>query len=380
MMKSNSKTLGLYIHIPFCVKKCNYCDFLSFSTEMGVKRQYCHALVKEMKSWKEKVSAYEVDTIFIGGGTPSVLPLETMDMVFQGIYDNFNIKKQSEFTIECNPGTIDEEKLKLYKRAHVNRLSFGMQSTIEEELKCLGRIHTYDEFVESYHLARKVGFDNLNVDIMSAIPFQTIESYETTLNRVIQLQPEHISSYSLIIEEGTPFYEKYKETPPIDEDTDRKMYERTDEILSKAGYERYEISNYAKNGKECKHNLKYWQREEYLGVGLGSASLLNHWRFSNERELKNYIKNVEKDDSTVVEREELTRQDEKSEFMYLGLRCMKGISRQRFFVCFGEQIDACFGDAIAKGKEQGLLQEEGDWIRLTKKGIDVSNWVFEMFI
>jgi len=220
----------------------------------------------------------------------------------------------------------------------------------------------------------------LNIDVMSAIPSQTIQSYEKTLQRVAELEPEHISSYSLIIEEGTQFFEKYSEQPPIDEDTDRKMYELTEAILAAAGYERYEISNYAKHGKECKHNLKYWEREEYLGVGLGAASLVNHSRFSNERDMAVYVETAENHKSTIVDKEELTKEDEKSEFMYLGLRCMKGISRQRFFSCFGEKIETCFGEAIAKSKEQGLLAETGDFIYLTKRGIDVSNRVFELFI
>ena len=376
----NKAPLGLYVHIPFCVQKCNYCDFLSFSADEKKKRQYIDALVREMKSWREKISDYEVDTIFIGGGTPSVLSVTDMDSLFQGISDCFTRSQKTEFTVECNPGTVDEEKLSLYRQAGVNRLSFGMQSTMDEELHQLGRIHNYKQFLGSYELARRVGFDNVNVDIMSAVPKQTLMSYETTLHRVTKLAPEHISSYSLIIEEGTPFYEWYRESPPVDEDTDRRMYECTEEILSAAGYSRYEISNYAKPGRECRHNIKYWRRFEYLGLGLGASSQMGNCRFSNVRDLASYMDSVQSGEILAEEREELSSADEKAEFMYLGLRMMQGISEKEFEENFGENLMECYGKEINRCERQGLLECQGDRIFLTKRGIDVSNRVFAEFI
>ena len=376
----NKAPLGLYVHIPFCVQKCNYCDFLSFSADEKRKRQYIDTLVREMKSWREKISDYEVDTIFIGGGTPSVLSVTDMDSLFQGISDCFARSQKTEFTVECNPGTVDEEKLSLYRQAGVNRLSFGMQSTMDEELHQLGRIHNYKQFLGSYELARRVGFDNVNVDIMSAVPKQTLMSYETTLHRVTKLAPEHISSYSLIIEEGTPFYEWYRESPPVDEDTDRRMYECTEEILSAAGYSRYEISNYAKPGRECRHNIKYWRRFEYLGLGLGASSQMGNCRFSNVRDLASYMDSVQSGEILAEEREELSSADEKAEFMYLGLRMMQGISEKEFEENFGENLMECYGKEINRCERQGLLECQGDRIFLTKRGIDVSNRVFAEFI
>lgn len=362
------------------MKKCNYCDFLSFAADAQKRHSYVESLRQEMENWKDKVSACEVDTIFIGGGTPSVLSVEEMDGIFQGIHDSFSLASLEEFTIECNPGTVSKEKFALYRQAGVNRISFGMQSAMEDELKKLGRIHSFAEFLDSYRLARQAGFDNINIDIMSAIPGQTKESYEKTLKCVTELAPEHISSYSLIIEEGTPFYEKYAEKPPVDEDTDRWMYERTREVLGEAGYERYEISNYAKAGKACRHNLKYWEREGYLGLGLGAASFLSHTRFSNERDMEVYREQTRKGKCPVAEIEKLSQEEEKAEFMYLGLRCMKGVSKKRFQECFGEDIENCFGKEIMRCQRQGLIEENGDHIYLTRRGIDVSNRVFEEFV
>lgn len=345
-----------------------------------MQQEYVQALVREMRIWRERVSAYDVDTIFIGGGTPSVLSVKVMEGLLAAIHKNFRTDYLEEFTIECNPGTVSEEKFRLYHQFGVNRISFGMQSTIDDELKRLGRIHSYCEFQDSYEMARRQGFENINIDIMSAIPGQTQMSYENTLKRVRALEPEHISSYSLIIEEGTPFYEQYAKNPPVDEDTDRLMYEMTCQVLGEAGYKRYEISNYAREGKECRHNLKYWKRREYLGLGLGAASFLSHTRFSNERDMAGYQNKVGNEEFPVAEWEELGRADEKSEFMYLGLRCMEGISIRQFRECFGEDIDGCFGKAIRQCQEQGLLERKEDRIFLTKRGIDVSNRVFEVFI
>ena len=305
-----------------------------------------------------------------------------MDLVFQGIQDCFCLNELKEFTIECNPGTVTEEKLRLYRQAGVNRISFGMQSAVDCELKALGRIHTFHEFELSYELARSIGFDNINVDVMFAIPGQTKESYEYTLSAVAEREPEHISSYSLIVEEGTPFFEKYADNPPVDDDTDRFMYERTKEFLAENGYERYEISNYAQKGKECQHNLKYWRREDYLGLGLGAASFMNHERFSNVRSMKQYIDRITEQSFPVDEAsiEKLSTADERAEFMFLGLRCMKGVSMEDFKRCFGEEMMVCYKEEITSCIEQGLLEREGYRLRLTPRGIDVSNRVFSLFL
>ncbi len=375
-----TSNLGIYVHIPFCVRKCNYCDFLSFSADECVKHQYVNAVRKEMESRKETLKDYVADSVFIGGGTPSILSVSDMDVVFQGLSDCFSLSNDVEFTVECNPGTLDKEKLLFYRQAGVNRISLGMQSTFDEELRQLGRIHNYRQFLDSYEMVRQMGYDNVNVDVMFALPQQTKNSYEITLQRLIDLEPEHISSYSLIIEEGTPFYEKYAAIPPVDEDTDRFMYERTEQILSAAGYQRYEISNYAKKGKECRHNIKYWDRSDYLGMGIGAASLMEDFRFTNVRNLHEYLYITEKNGETTDEKEFLSKEDAKAEFMYLGLRMMKGISINDFELKFQESFHECYGLQISRFAEQGLMACQGDSVFLTGKGIDVSNRIFAEFL
>ena len=272
--------LELYIHIPFCVQKCAYCDFLSAPANDAAKAEYVDALKKEIQRYREVASSYQVSSVFVGGGTPSILSCEQMGEIFKMLRQVFTIDRDAEITIEANPGTVTEEKLEGWKQAGINRISFGLQSVNNEELKMLGRIHTYEEFRESYDMARQAGFDNINIDLISAIPGQTVKSWEHTLRTVAELHPEHISAYSLIIEEGTRFYQWYgkgqtdqEKYPPLpDEDAERQMYERTEGILEEYGFHRYEISNYAREGKECRHNLGYWSRVEYLGIGLGASS------------------------------------------------------------------------------------------------------------
>lgn len=296
-MIRNKKELELYIHIPFCVKKCAYCDFLSGPQDKETIEQYVVSLLNEIHahgSNVDLVASYEVTTIFFGGGTPSILEESQIKQVMEALYDVFQIKQDAEITIEANPGTVTREKLDTYRACGINRISFGLQSASNEELKLLGRIHTYEDFLESFYLARDCGFYNINVDLISAIPKQTLVSWEETLQNVINLNPEHISAYSLIVEDGTPFAKVYGEGCPGEKDLpneeeERKIYYRTDELLKAAGYHRYEISNYAKEGKECRHNLGYWERKEYLGIGLGSASLINNVRYSNTSDLARYI-------------------------------------------------------------------------------------------
>ena len=292
--------LELYIHIPFCVKKCAYCDFLSGPAGEKEKEEYVKMLVDEIRNCPDTVQNYRVISIFFGGGTPSLLTGEQIGRLMDTVREIFTLDEDAEITVEMNPGTVTEEKLRKYRQAGVNRLSIGLQSVNDEELRLLGRIHTYEEFREAYHLARANGFSNINVDMISAIPGQTVESWEKTLKQVIALNPEHVSAYSLIIEEGTPFYQLYEkdaekrdagEEPELlpSEEEERAMYELTGSVLKENGYLHYEISNYAKPGRECRHNLGYWQRKDYLGFGLGASTLLNPVRYKIPEDICDYL-------------------------------------------------------------------------------------------
>lgn len=416
------KPLAIYVHIPFCVRKCNYCDFLSGPADRESRERYVNALLNEIRSYKNFASDYQVNTIFIGGGTPSSIDAEHIRQIMQTLEDVFHFEArhntEMEITIEINPGTVTREKLQCYYESGINRISFGLQSANDQELKMLGRIHTFEQFVENYHTAREVGFRNINIDLMSALPGQTMESYERSLNQVMNLNPEHISAYSLIIEEGTPFYDLYGENskahPDVtlpSEEVERLMYERTRERMHQQGYERYEISNYAKAGYECRHNCTYWLRGDYLGLGSGAASLISKERFSNVRELKNYIQlaemchegtlnveenkalsqrdHCEKADQLKIEQyhhqihaetEHLTIQDEMEEAMFLGLRMMKGVSITKFKDDFEKDVFEIYPDVIKKLMEEQLIQIEGDYISLTQHGIDISNYVMSEFM
>ena len=307
------RNLELYLHIPFCVRKCNYCDFFSASGTQEEQADYVSAILQEIQSYHELSKEYEVQTIFLGGGTPSLLTPEQIEQIFAAIYHTFSVNENAEITMEMNPGTVDIEKLHAMKSAGVNRLSIGLQSAQDEELKMLGRIHTYEEFLETWKLTEKAGFENRNIDLMSALPGQTIESYEETLSKVLALGPEHISAYSLILEEGTVFYDWY-EKGKLDrgawklpsEEEEYAMGELTIQRLAEAGMHRYEISNYAKPGKECRHNLGYWDRTEYLGIGAGSSSLIKGERFDHIRDRKAYIEKIRNGESILIDREILS--------------------------------------------------------------------------
>ena len=323
-----------------------------------------------------------MDTVFIGGGTPSILEAEQMEDILSSVRKNFHICEDAEITIECNPGTVTEEKLLTYKKFGVNRISFGLQSTNNEELRCLGRIHSYEDFLESYELARKCGFDNINIDLMSALPGQTIESYEETVCKVLALNPEHISAYSLIVEEGTALKRQldrdgYDCLPS--EDDEREMYYRTEQLLKEAGYHRYEISNYAKKGLECRHNIGYWKRKEYMGFGLGAASLIGNCRYNNTSDFKAYV-NAQDFKSVRVNQEQLSLKDRMAEFMFLGLRMCNGISEKDFMAKFGKSMYEVFGNTIDKYVSFDMLYYNNDILKLTDKGIDVSNVIFSDFI
>lgn len=386
-MAEKEKELELYIHIPFCVQKCLYCDFLSMPVDETVRRHYVHKLIEEIKEKAGNYSGYSVPSIFFGGGTPSILHGAQIAEVMEALQKHFYIEKDAEITIECNPGTLTEQKLSACKSSGINRISMGLQSAKNQELEKLGRIHSFEEFLHNYDLVRKMGFDNVNVDIMSALPGQTVSDWEYTLKEILKLRPEHISAYSLIIEEGTPFYQNYAadeqrreegEEPLFlpSEETERAMYQLTGEMLLEKGYERYEISNYAKKGKECRHNIGYWTRKNYLGLGLGSASLVENVRFSNTSDLKEYLEeNFEPQDKEI-----LGRKEQMEEFAFLGLRMMKGISRGRFEELFGVEIEAVYGEVIRKMTAQGLLEQQAGNIFLTEEGISVSNYVMSEFL
>ena len=374
------KRLGLYIHIPFCVKKCNYCDFLSAPANKQVQIAYMETLQKEIEEKATEYKEYCVDTIFVGGGTPSSVPYETIVSLMETVKEHFVLLEDCEVTMECNPGTVTKEALLAYTAAGINRLSIGLQTTDDRLLKELGRIHTYEQFLETYEWAREAGFSNINVDIMSGLPNQTLEQYEETLCKILELSVEHISSYSLIVEEGTPFYKLYEEDKLSlpSEETERQMYYRTGEILKEAGFNRYEISNYAKEGYECRHNVRYWVRENYLGLGLGASSMVENTRFKNTEWLDEYLLENKYMEKTEVQN--LTPNECMEEFMFLGLRMTKGISKKAFLETFGVAVETVYREVLERLKEQKLIAEEGDLIFLTEYGLDVSNRVWVEFL
>lgn len=386
-LKMKKRNLELYLHIPFCVKKCNYCDFFSASGTPKEQADYVSAMIQEIQSYQELSGEYEVQTIFLGGGTPSLLTPEQIEKIFTTIYHIFSVNENAEITMEMNPGIVDIEKLHAMKAAGVNRLSIGLQSAQNEELKMLGRIHTFEEFLETWKLVEQAGFKNRNIDLMSALPGQTIESYEDTLSKVLALEPEHISAYSLILEEGTVFYDWY-EKGKLDrgawklpsEEEEYAMGELTIQRLAEAGMHRYEISNYAKSGKECRHNLGYWERTEYLGIGAGSSSLIKGERFDHIRDRKAYIEKIRNGESILIDREILSVESQMEEFMYLGLRKIEGVSRTDFQNYFGKNVDDVYGEILDKLEEEQLVEFSGDRIRLTHRGMDVSNCVLAEFL
>ena len=379
-MKNNRRIpLELYVHIPFCVRKCQYCDFLSGPSDEETKDRYIEALLKEIRA-AEHTEDYEIVSVFIGGGTPSALKAEAIASIMRTLQEQFFFCEDAEVTIEANPGTVDLEKLTIYRNVGINRLSLGLQSTDAEELKLLGRIHSYEEFLKSYEWAREAGFCNISVDLMSAIPKQTIHSYEKNLRTIAELSPEHISAYSLIIEEGTPFYEdeNLEDLLPSEEDEVR-MYQMTAQILKEYGYEQYEISNYAKKDFESRHNLGYWSHIPYLGVGLNASSYMDERRFENPSDMKQYLK-ITSFDELYSQTRPLSVHEQMEEFMFLGLRKTKGISKNKFEERFGCSMDSVYEKPLKESIEQGFIKEQGDQISLTQKGILVSNQVLCEFL
>lgn len=394
----NKEELSLYIHIPFCVRKCGYCDFLSAPADEKARDRYVQALLMEIERYQGTETAdRKIKTLYIGGGTPSILSVNQLDCIIQKIKCTFNFCNDIEASMEMNPGTASKEKCRALYQMGINRLSIGLQSTNDKELNTLGRIHSYEDFLNTYTWCREAGFQNINVDLMAALPYQTVESYTTGLRKIIRLAPEHISAYSLILEEGTPFYQKYNSGcyPLPDEEQERLMYRETEQILAQAGYERYEISNYAKKGYACRHNLVYWQGGDYLGLGLGSSSYMDGVRFHNTTDFDIYVNQG----AYVEDREELSVQAKMEEFMFLGLRVMAGVSGTEFEKRFGKTMEDVYGDVLRKHEEEGLLQIERkedrkeaaaaepakgktniEKVMLTTKGVDVSNYVFADFL
>ncbi len=348
-----------------------YCDFASYVRTQEVQKEYIDRLIKEIEDCP---ASDTVDTVFIGGGTPSVLSFTEIQRLVCALREKFSFAKECEFTIEVNPGTVDAEKLKGYRSLSINRLSIGLQTCDDIQLKKLGRIHTYQEFETTFRLAREAGFENINVDLMSAIPGQTRLSYSDTLKKVLHFNPEHISAYSLIIEEGTPFAEMELDLPG--EDEEREMYYDTKRILAASGYERYEISNYAKKGFICRHNVGYWTGKEYLGFGVAAASFHQGIRKCNQLSVEDYIENGPRLEENIM----LTKEEQMSEFFFVGLRMIKGVSERQFQGKFGVSSDEIFGEIIKKHIETGLLARENGYISLTDKGLDVSNYVLCDFI
>ena len=380
-MMNKTYEKGIYIHIPFCVHKCIYCDFLSAPAGDAVKYAYTRALINEIRNTADGQVKDKITSIFFGGGTPSVLPDGCIADILAAVRDCFDVLDDAEITMECNPGTVNESRLSEYRDAGVNRLSFGLQSADNNELKMLGRIHTFEQFEESFRLARAAGFNNINVDLMSAIPGQTEATLENTFDKVTALQPEHISAYSLILEEGTYLADNIDKFPPVpDEEEDRRMYHITKQILGNAGYERYEISNYSRPGFECRHNLLYWNRGEYYGFGCSAAGFTENVRYSDIRDVKKYIE-LNGDIGKLHENIEiLTKEDAMEEFMFLGLRMMQGVSVSEFQILYGHTIEEVYGSVLNKWQNTGYLIRQNGYIRLTEKGIDVSNVIMADFL
>lgn len=380
-MMNKTYEKGIYIHIPFCVHKCIYCDFLSAPAGDAVKYAYTKALINEIRNTADGQVKDKITSIFFGGGTPSVLPDGCIADILAAVRDCFDISDDAEITMECNPGTVNESRLSEYRAAGVNRLSFGLQSADNNELKMLGRTHTFEQFMESFRLARAAGFNNINVDLMSAIPGQTEKSLNNTFDMVTALQPEHISVYSLILEDGTYLADNIDKFPPVpDEDEDRCMYHITKERLYSAGYERYEISNYSRPGFECRHNLLYWNREEYYGFGCSAAGLIGNVRYSDIRDVNKYIE-LNGDIGKIHENIEiLTKEDAMEEFMFLGLRKTAGVDMNDFRNRFGMPIEKVYEKEIKSNIDKGLLTRQADMLKLSEYGIDICNTVMSDFI
>ncbi|GKU23618.1 radical SAM family heme chaperone HemW [Clostridium folliculivorans] len=370
--------IALYVHIPFCKQKCFYCDFHSFQGMEEAMERYTKALIEEIK---RKAQKYEITSVFIGGGTPTYLYLPLFEELLKCI-GSLNLSKDIEYTVECNPGTLNDEILEVMKKNKVNRLSLGLQACQDNLLTVIGRIHNYKEFEENFYLARSKGFDNINVDLMYGLPGQKVDQWKESLSKIIKLSPEHISAYSLIVEEDTIFYRWYEQNKlnlPT-EDQEREMNDLTHSLLKDSGYNRYEISNYAKEGKECKHNLVYWNLEDYIACGTGASAYIGGVRYKNLLNMNKYMEAIEK---SLEEYEEVIKnssEDNMEEFMFMGLRKLEGISEDNFKKRFKVSIDDIFKAVIDKHVKDRLLVRENGMIFLSEKGIELSNYVMSDFM
>lgn len=388
-----TKNVGLYVHIPFCKKKCEYCDFKSYADKEELIEEYVKWLKYELEEvGKGNRLDYEnhldnlaiVKTIYIGGGTPSLIDSKYISEILEVIKKNYTFAENTEITIEVNPGTVNKEKLEQYKKSGINRLSIGLQSTHDRLLKKIGRIHNYDDFLNTFKIARNVGFENINIDLMLGLPEQSIEDLEQSVEEVIKLNPEHISVYSLIVEEETPFYKKLEanELNLPEDDLERKMYWAVKEKLEKSGYIHYEISNFAKKGFESKHNLSCWNQDEYIGFGTSAHSYTNNIRYSNIDNIEEYINNFKTDNETenFVFHEKQNKESKMKEFMMLGLRKIEGISIKDFKSRFSLNPIFAYRKELEKLVDEELIEIDGDNIRLTNKGLDLANLVWEEFV
>lgn len=381
------KELGLYIHIPFCKQKCYYCDFVSYAKNEKFFERYIEALLEEMNNFFDN-NDIEIKTIYIGGGTPSIIDAKYIEKIMNFFKEKDLLKKTKEITIEVNPGTVDEEKIKCYKKAGINRLSIGLQSTDDNMLKKIGRIHCYKDFLNTYKFAKEAGFDNINVDIMIGLPKQKISDVKNTLEKIINLEPEppkHISVYSLIVEENTPIEKMINEgTLELpNEENERNMYWYVKNFLELNGYNHYEISNFAKDGYESIHNSDCWKQKEYIGFGVAAHSFIDDVRFGNTSNLDEYLRNCENKDfenNRIIDEIEKDLFSKEQEFMLVGLRMIDGVSIQEFKNKFGENPIFVFKSELSKLVEDGLLMVDFDRIKLTNRGLDLANLVWEEFV
>ena len=373
------KKLGIYIHIPFCKRKCHYCDFISFSGKQELIEKYIDSLKKEINDYKINKEDYLVETIYFGGGTPSYIESKYIIDILKELKQKFTVSEDAEITIEINPGTVDEPKLQDYYNSGINRISFGLQSTKSELLKLVGRIHSYSDFIESYNKARKIGFKNMNIDLMIGLPVQTLEDVEKDLERITELKPEHISVYSLIVEEGTTIEQKInnKELYIPSEEIERKMYWKVKNTLEEKGYKQYEISNFAKTGFESKHNLSCWNQEEYIGFGLAAHSYIDNKRYSNGHNFERYF---EWPEYGRVVHEIQTKEEQMKEYMLLSLRKIEGVKISEFKNKFVDNPIYLYRESLNKLVVQELIEIDIDSIKLTDKGIDLANIVWEEFV
>lgn len=380
-----NKEIGMYIHIPFCKQKCNYCDFYSLANEEEWIPRYIKSVVEEIKEKSKSPDfVFQVKTIYLGGGTPSFIPSNYITQILQAIYNNYQVDKDAEITIEVNPGTVNIEKLEEYAKCGINRLSIGLQATQNHLLQMIGRIHNYYEFVDAYHLAREVGFQNINVDLMLGLPNQTIQDLQDSLEEIISLEPEHVSVYSLIVEEGTKLERQIQEgsIKLLEEEQERKMYWKAKQLLEENGYEHYEISNFAKPNCKAKHNLDCWEQKEYIGFGAAAHSYIEGIRYSNIASIEKYIQNHEEKvpQKNIIIQEKQSIEDKQKEYMLLKLRTLEGVSIQEFKNKFVANPIYLYHTELEKLTKVELIEIDGDNIKLTSKGLDFANLVWEEFV